>query len=174
MGYKGQALDGRLSVNTALFYADYQNLKVKSRIAPNVSIPTNADSSVSKGAAVEFQFVLTDKIFLNGGVTYADATFDATRLFCALTTPAGAIMLAASQAEPVNACFRIGNGTAQNVQGGCLPNAPKWRGNLSVRYEDDIPASPLKGFVQVAATQQSGATFSSKQDPVWFRTATAL
>lgn len=165
LGYKGQALDGRLSVNTALFYSDYQNLQVQSTIAPNVSIPTNAGSSVSKGAEVEFQFALTDKLTLNGGVTYADATFDATRLSCPLTAQAGAITLAAGAAEPVNTCFRIGSGTAQNVQDGRLPNAPKWRGNLSVRYEDAIPGTALNGFVQVAATQQSGVTFSLEQDP---------
>lgn len=165
LGYKGQALNGRLSVNTALFFADYQNLQVQSTVAPNVSIPTNAGSSVSKGAEIEFQFALTDKIMLNGGLTYADATFDATRLSCALTAQAGAITLAAGQVEPVNTCFRIGSGTAQNVQDGRLPNAPKWRGNLSVRYEDAIPGTDLNGFVQVAATQQSDVTFSLEQDP---------
>lgn len=165
LGFKGQALDGRLSVNTALFYADYQNLQVQSTIAPNVSIPTNAGSSVSKGAEVEFQFALTDKITLNGGVTYADATFDATHLSCALTAQAGAITLATGAAEPVNTCFKYGSGTTQNVQDGRLPNAPKWRGNLSVRYDDAIPGTDLNGFIQVAATQQSGVTFSLEQDP---------
>ena len=165
LGYKGQALDGRLSVNTALFYADYQNLQVQSTIAPNVSIPTNAGSSVSKGVEVEFQFALTDKVSLNGGVTYADATFDATHLSCALTAQAGAVTLASGAAEPINTCFKYGSGTTQNVQDGRLPNAPKWRGNLSVRYEDAIPGTELNGFVQVAATHQSGVTFSLEQDP---------
>lgn len=73
--------------------------------------------------------------------------------------------MAAGQVEPVNTCFRIGSGTAQNVQDGRLPNAPKWRGNLSVRYEDAIPGTDLNGFVQVAATQQSEVTFSLEQDP---------
>lgn len=165
LGFKGQGLDGRLSVNTALFYADYQNLQVQSTIAPNVSIPTNAGSSISKGAEVEFQFRATDKLSFNGGVTYADATFDATRLSCALTDQAGAITLAAGQAEPVNTCFRYGSGTTQNVEDGRLPNAPKWRGNLSVRYDDRIPGTDLNGFVQLAATHQSAITFSLEQDP---------
>lgn len=165
LGFKGQALDGRLSVNTALFYADYQNLQVQSTVAPNVSIPTNAGSSVSKGAEVEFQFALTDHITLNGGVTYADATFDATRLSCPLTAQAAAITLAAGQAEPTNTCFRIGAGTAQNVVDGRLPNAPKWRSNLSIRYDDTIPGTDLTGFVQLSATQQSEVTFSLEQDP---------
>lgn len=165
LGFKGQALDGRLSVNTALFYADYQNLQVQSTVAPNVSIPTNAGSSVSKGAEVEFQFALTDHITLNGGVTYADATFDATRLSCPLTAQAAAVTLTAGQAEPVDTCFRIGAGTAQNVVDGRLPNAPKWRGNLSIRYDDTIPGTDLNGFVQLSATQQSEVTFSLEQDP---------
>jgi iron complex outermembrane receptor protein len=165
LGYKAQGLDGRLSVNTALFYADYQNLQVQSTVAPNVSIPTNAGSSVSKGAEVEFQFALTDRISLSGGVTYADATFDATGLSCPLTAQAAAVTLAAGQAQPVNTCFRIGNGTAQNVVDGRLPNAPKWRGNLSIRYDDTIPGTDLNGFIQLAATRQSEVTFSLEQDP---------
>ena len=165
VGFKGQAFDGRFTANTALFYADYQNLQVQSSVAPNVSIPTNAGSSIAQGAEVEFSIRPTDHLSINGGVTYLVAEFDATRLSCSMPAQGNPVTLAAGQAEPFNTCFRLGNGTAQNVQGGRLPNAPTWRGNLSVRYDNQIPGTSLAGFAQVALSTQSGITFSLEQDP---------
>ena len=163
LGWKQQALDGRLILNSALFYAKYQDLQVQSTIAPNVSVPTNAGSSVSKGAEVEFQARATSALSINGGVTYLDAKFDADRIACALPAQASAVTLATGAAEPVNTCFRLGNGTVQNVRGGDLPNAPRWRGNINVRYEDEI-ATDWNGFAQVGFNTQSGTTFSLEQD----------
>ncbi|AUN32573.1 TonB-dependent receptor [Niveispirillum cyanobacteriorum] len=163
LGWKQQALNGRLILNSALFYAKYQDLQVQSTIAPNVSVPTNAGSSVSKGAEIEFQARATSALSINGGVTLLDAKFDADRIACALPAQASAVTLATGAAEPVNSCFRLGNGTVQNVRGGDLPNAPRWRGNINVRYEDEI-ATDWNGFAQVGFNTQSGTTFSLEQD----------
>ncbi|MGQ3048547.1 MAG: TonB-dependent receptor [Niveispirillum sp.] len=163
LGWKQQALNGRLILNSALFYAKYQDLQVQSTIAPNVSVPTNAGSSVSKGAEIEFQARATSALSINGGVTYLDAKFDADRIACALPAQATALTLATGAAEPANSCFRLGNGTVQNVRGGDLPNAPRWRGNINVRYEDEI-ATDWNGFAQVGFNTQSGTTFSLEQD----------
>jgi len=163
LGWKQQAFDGRLTVNSALFYAKYQDLQVQSTIAPNVSVPTNAGSSISKGAEVEFQARPASGWSINGGVTYLSAKFDADRIACALPAQAGAVTLASGAAEPTNTCFKLGSGTVQNVRGGTLPNAPRWRGNINVRYEDEV-ATDWDGFVQVGFNTQSDSTFSLEQD----------
>lgn len=164
LGYKQQAFDGRLTLNTALFYAKYQNLQVQSTIAPNVSVPTNAGSSVSKGAEVEFSIRPDSHWSINGGVTRLDAKFDADRIACALPAQATPVTLAAGAAEPVNTCFRLGNGTVQNVRDGILPNAPKWRGNVNLRYESDLPGGNFVGFAQLGLNSQSQVLFSLEQD----------
>jgi iron complex outermembrane receptor protein len=165
LGFKGQLFDGRMTLNTALFRADYENLQVQSTIAPNVSIPTNAGSSISQGAEIEVQIAATDKLTLSFGTTWLDAHFDANRIACALPAQASPVTLAAGQAEPINTCFRLGSGTVQNVRGGDLPNAPEWRTNASIRYEDDIPNTSLAGFGQLTFTSQTATTFSLEQDP---------
>ncbi len=164
LGFKGQSPDGRFSLNTALFYAKYHDLQIQSTIAPNVSVPTNAGSSVSKGVEVEFTARPVAGLSFNGGVTYLDATYDADRIACALPAQANPVVLAARQAEPYNQCYRNSNGTLQNLQDVRLPNAPRWRGNVSVRYDQDIPGTALAGFVQVTGNAQTAVGFSFEQD----------
>jgi iron complex outermembrane receptor protein len=165
LGFKGQLFDGRMSLNTALFRADYENLQVQSTIAPNVSIPTNAGSSISQGAEVEVQIAASDNLSLSFGATWLDAHFDANRIACSLPAQAAPVTLAVGQPEPINTCFRLGAGTVQNVRGGDLPNAPEWRTNASIRYENDIPDTGLAGFGQLTFTSQTKTTFSLEQDP---------
>ncbi|MEH0196426.1 TonB-dependent receptor [Caulobacter sp. CCNWLY153] len=164
LGYKQQAFQGRLTLNTALFYAKYDNLQVQSTIAPNVSVPTNAGTSVSKGLEVEFSIRPDDHWSINGGVTRLEARFDADRIACALPAQATPMTLASGAAEPVNTCFRLGSGTVQNVRDGILPNAPDWRGNLNVRYETDLPGGAWVGFGQLGMNSQSEVLFSLEQD----------
>ncbi|EZP54162.1 TonB-dependent receptor domain-containing protein [Sphingomonas sp. RIT328] len=66
--------------------------------------------------------------------------------------------------SPYNQCYRNSNGTLQNLQDVRLPNAPRWRGNVSVRYDQDIPGTALAGFVQVTGNAQTAVGFSFEQD----------
>ncbi|MEG3168479.1 TonB-dependent receptor [Sphingomonas sp. LB3N6] len=164
IGFKGQSPDGRFSLNAAAFHAKYNDLQIQTTTAPNVSIPANAGSSVSKGIELEFTARPTRDLTINSGVTYLDATYDADRIACALPAQAAPVVLAAGQAEPVNQCYRNANGTLQNLSGVRLPNAPRWRGNVSVRYDKDIAGTDYAGFVQLTGNAQTAVGFSFEQD----------
>ncbi|RAK51433.1 TonB-dependent receptor [Phenylobacterium deserti] len=166
-GLKLELFDRRLSLNTAAFYADYANLQVQAARVDAVSgitsfAPTNAGSSVSKGVEVEWFGQVAQGLTVSGGVTYLDTSVDVDGLTCPTPLQNSATV---STGSPLNACYRTTpTGSALlNVRGGRLPNAPEWRGSLTVRYERDLTAD-LNGFVQVTASGQSGVNFTLEQD----------
>lgn len=166
IGFKGQALDNRLTVNLAAFDAKYNNLQVQATQLVNgapISIPTNAGSSTSKGVELEVNYRPIDKLTLFGGLTYQNARFDADHLPCTLPAQASPITIAADGATPTNTCFRLNGAAVQNIRNGALPNSPDFKANASVRYEDAI-TSGLNGFIQLNGSYQSRVLFDLSQD----------
>lgn len=171
LGFKAQLFDGALSLNTALFHAEYEDLQVQAnRGIPELGITrfvtTNAGSSTTEGIELELTAQPLTGLFLTGGVTYLSTSVDVDGLNCPLSQQAAAPVITA--AAPVNTCYRNAAGAApvQNVRGGDLPNAPDWRGSLTARYEFGIPGTSLDSFVQLTGTSQSRMQFVIEQDPL--------
>ena len=170
-GYKTEVLDGRLRFNTAVFYADYRNLQVQAnRGNPDLGIvlfaPTNAGSANTKGAEWEFQARPVSALTLSGGVTYLETSVNAAGLQCALSAQAAAAVITGS--APLNTCYKPSASASpiQNVEGGALPQASRWRGDLLARYDHALPAMPLAGFLQASAVSQSRFNYTIEQDPL--------
>ena len=72
-GSKSTFMDGRLQINSSIYYNDYQGLQV-SKIVKRSSVNENSDAEIS-GFETEFQFFLTDKWLLDGYYAYTDAKF---------------------------------------------------------------------------------------------------
>jgi len=167
-GLKLQAFDRHLSINTAAFYADYSNLQVQAAQTDVTTgivsfIPTNAGSSVSKGFEVELTARPVSGFSLQGGVTYLESSVDVNGLSCPLPDQAAAPVRAD---EPANLCYRRAAGATPllNVRDGRLPNAPRWRGSVTARYDSDIPGTELAGFAQMTVNGQSKVNFTLEQD----------
>lgn len=104
LGMKFKLLDGRLNLNTAVFYQDFDNYITRlSRIAVNdrglasrprsSGITTTGDALV-KGIEIEWQALLADNWQLNGGLSFTEAEFkDGVNLPCnnGLAIPNGQI-----------------------------------------------------------------------------------
>lgn len=166
VGFKGQALDNRLTFGLAAFHAKYNNLQVQATQQVNgapLSIPTNAGSAVTKGVEVEFNYRPIEQLTFSGGVTYMKARFDADGLPCQLATQNSAVTVAAGATPPVNACYILGGSRVQDIRDGSLPNSPDWKANASIRYEDNLSSS-LVGFVQINGNIQSRVLFDLNQD----------
>jgi len=76
--YKGHFLDGRLALNSNLFYTEYQDLQVEMRLNPNDSLSrevTNAASAKSYGFEIEPSAQLTDALSAFLSVGYLHTAF---------------------------------------------------------------------------------------------------
>lgn len=171
LGYKAQLFDGLLSLNTALFHAEYEDLQVQAnRGNPDLGIvrfaTTNAGSATTQGVEIELAFRPLGGLSLSGGATYLDSSVDIDGLNCPLSVQAAAPVLVG--AHPINQCYRpaAAANPIQNVRDGSLPSSPKWRGNVTARYDFDVPGSNWSSFVQLAANAQSKMNFVIEQDPL--------
>lgn len=171
LGFKAQLFDGLLSLNSALFYAEYEDLQVQAnRGNPDLGIvrfaTSNAGSATTEGVELEFVLRPLDGFSLSGGVTYLQSSVDADGLNCPLSQQAAAPVIVGSR--PINVCYRPAATAApiQNVRDGSLPSSPQWRGNLTARYGFDMPGTSWSSFVQLAATSQSQMNFFIEQDPL--------
>ncbi|MFC4311904.1 TonB-dependent receptor [Steroidobacter flavus] len=171
LGFKAQLFDGALSVNTALFHAEYEDLQVQAnRGNPELGIvrfiTTNAGSSTTEGVELEFTGQPFTGFTLTGGVTYMTTSVDIDGLNCPLSDQAAAPVITGS--TPINLCYRsvAGASPVQNVRGGDLPNAPEWRGSLTARYEFGLPGTSLDSFIQLTGTSQTRMNFVIEQDPL--------
>jgi iron complex outermembrane receptor protein len=105
VGYKGTLLDRRMTLNAAVFYSDYRDLQLFI-VAPNFDIlATNAGRSTMKGAEVDFNARIGDRLRLGGGVGYIDAKY--------------------TELSPQVSGLTLGTR---------MPKTPKWTGNVSVDY----------------------------------------
>jgi iron complex outermembrane recepter protein len=171
LGYKAQLFDGALSLNTALFHARYEDLQVQANRGDAALglvrfVTTNAGSSTTEGVELELASRPLSGLFLSGGVTYVTTSVDIDGLNCPVSEQAAAPVITGT--APYNTCFRTAAGATpvQNVRGGDLPNAPRWRGNVTARYEFGIPGTSLESFVQLSGTSQSKMKFVIEQDPL--------
>ena len=73
IGSKSTFLDGRLQLNSSVYYNDYAGLQV-SKIVRRSSVNENSDAEI-KGFETEFQFFLSDKWLLDGYFAWTDAKF---------------------------------------------------------------------------------------------------
>lgn len=80
IGTKNVFMDGRVTLNAALFYIDWSNLQLTTQplngTATTRGITTNIGGASSKGAELEIVAEVVDGFELNAGLAYIDATYD--------------------------------------------------------------------------------------------------
>jgi iron complex outermembrane receptor protein len=109
-GVKRTMAEGRVRVNAAVFYNDYQDLQVQTFIHTGVVLVTNAASATIKGFEVETATTGWHGLQLAGTVSWLDATYDHYEA--------------------------VGPGDVRgDAAGHHLNNAPEWSGSGSALYE---------------------------------------
>lgn len=73
LGLKSSWLDQRLRFNASLYYIDYYNLQVTTRLNCGFSFTANAKKAVSKGVEWELQAQATDNLNIGLGGSFTDA-----------------------------------------------------------------------------------------------------
>lgn len=118
-GLKGRWFDGRLSVNTAVFYLDYSNKQ--ERVNTGISfLISNAGEARVKGAEVEFSALPMTGLEITGSVGVLDAKYTS---------------------------FKNAGGLGVNFDGNRLTGAPRFTGTLAAQYERPL-TDKLNGVVR--------------------------
>ncbi len=80
IGSKNRFLDGRLSLNAAIYYIDWSDLQVsvaaEGSTVSTATITANLGAASSKGIEIESTYAVTDDLTLNLGLALNDATYD--------------------------------------------------------------------------------------------------
>ena len=140
VGAKWRGADGRLQVNGAFFFMDWEDLQI-----PSVEIIINEDEILNNfqiinsqaesiGFELEAQALLMDNFVIGGGVGYLDAEFK----------DFGAD-------DPF-----VVNNMAFDLDGVTVPRAPKWTANLFGQY--DVNIGGLDGFLRAEWSYRSSIT----------------
>lgn len=126
VGLKSSWLDGRLVLNIAAFYAEYQDFQAEASVDDNIDdqlpgnfLVVNAGEVTTKGLEMEFISRPTDQWALTGGIAYTDGTIE--------EFPGGNC----SGGQKFRGECPLG---FQDLSGGELPYTPKWKLNLASMY----------------------------------------
>jgi outer membrane receptor protein involved in Fe transport len=135
-GFKAKLLGRSLGLNGAVFYYDYRNKQLLTKVIDPVVglVPAlaNIPKSEVKGAELELTAAPVDGLHLNAVVTYLDAQ---------ITKYSG-----------VNA-----GGVQADFAGTKIPFTPKWQYSANVDYE--LPATgPVRPFVGATLTKRAGTS----------------
>ncbi|WP_308238163.1 TonB-dependent receptor domain-containing protein [Phenylobacterium sp. J367] len=152
-GLKGYFFDRRLSLNTAVFYAQYKDQQVTLQTPVGASIASqvlNVGESHMTGFEVEGLATLTDALSFNFAVGYIKAEFDEYRALDLTTTPPAIRDFSDSRV---------------------FQNTPEWTGNFGFTYVRDMGDHGKISFIPMASYRSSFSMFEIPsildQDDYW-------
>lgn len=172
LGVKTALLDGRVRLNTAVFHSVYADFQAQSFFDPDGIPPAcpdarpdcnvgddpggflliNAGEVSTQGVEVDFLAQVTDNFRLTGAVAYIDAGID--------DYPAGECS-GGQVVRGENGCSRTNS--LQDLSGGELPFAPKWKGNLAASYTVPLDGS-FDLILKTMVRAQDEVQYSLSQD----------
>jgi iron complex outermembrane recepter protein len=113
LGLKSTLIDRRLQVNAAVFQTEYKGIQLNFQQGVSPTIQNAGDARI-KGFEIEVTAAPSDSFTINGSIGYLDAKYTS--------------VLAQAQVAPNP--FQAGV-----LPGGELPKTPKWKFNISPRYQ---------------------------------------
>jgi iron complex outermembrane receptor protein len=151
LGYKARLMDGRLSINSALFWQEFEDTQVLLFDANDASFEAdNAGETRQRGLEVEAFFAATEHLQLNASVTYLDAEYLEYSTNC-------------YKNDTNSECAIDGS---KDVSGEVTTYSPEWKALVGGRYVRDIPGTGLDGFAQLSYRWQSETQYDPNQDPL--------
>lgn len=140
LGFKSTLLDGRATLNGAVFYQEFDDYLARVARVPvstsnnSTGITDNADAEV-KGAELDFNVLLTENWQLGGGMSYVEAEFSSGEdLVCAQLVDGVPVI---PPGEIAASC---------DVGGDALGPQPDWTVTLNSEYT--LPFSSFEGYVR--------------------------
>lgn len=155
VGYKSMLMDGRLQLNVAAFYTEYENYQGQALVldedgAARATL-NNVGELETQGVELESTALIGNNLTLNFNLAYVDATmkeFVGTDCYAGQTEEEGCI------------------DGRQDASGGDLPNSPDWKWNLRADYIVEMASMPFDGFLNFSYMWQDEVQFRLDQNPL--------
>jgi iron complex outermembrane recepter protein len=178
LGLKSRFAGNKIQLNVIGFYTDYKNFQAQSAIlvgsppAPQFVL-NNVGKLRTKGVEVEFSAKPNEWLRLDAGASYTDAIITSFPMAQGFNGQTGSLFNGTVAALQGN-CVAAMTATAanprttcqfQNRSGARLPNAPKFKWNLSTTA--DFPINDdTKGLVVLGYQHQSAVNFDLLGNPL--------
>jgi len=117
LGFKGNFLDGTLTVNAAAFYTKFDDFQLNTFTGLGFFI-ANVSEAVSQGVEVESFWMVADGISLTLGATYADARYGDD--------------------------LGIDNAAIQALEGRRVTQSPLWQGSAAIFVDRQLPGTDMR------------------------------
>ena len=141
LGVKARGLDGRLTVNSALFHTQFDDFQLNTFTGLGFTVG-NVKEVTSKGVEVESMLALGGGVFLTAGFTYADARYG----------------------------DGLGAANA-NLENKRVTQSPLWQSSMSVFVERDIPDTDWRFLLNANWSHIGEVNTGSDLDPEKVRAA---
>ncbi len=151
LGYKTRLMDGRLSIDTALFWQEFEDTQVSYfDVEASAILADNAAETRQQGIEIDSQFAASANLLLNGSVTWLDAEYLEYQVACYT-----------GDTDPQ--CAENGG---KDVGGEQMAFAPDWKVVLGGRYYQPLFDTNMEGFVQLNYRWQSETQYQADQNPL--------
>jgi len=163
LGLKSQWFERRLTVNAAIFQADYDNYQIRTRenvIDPTVPVEFRlftVGEVQTRGAELDVRMRATERLDVNFGMAWVDAVikdFPNAQCYIRQTAAQGCVQLANSTA---NGQF--------NLRGNQMPHAPKFKLTTAATYFMPLDHLPFDLEFTGAYRWQSKVWFDYRGNP---------
>lgn len=160
IGTKMDLLGGRMRLNAAAFYSEYNDVQVSAFDGNAGFVVLNAAESEVKGVEADWQYAATEHLTLTGSIAYLDAEYkDFPNAPC--------------NVEQIQAWVAAGNPratcpTSNNLGGEPLQFAPDWSANLGFDYWVGI-GNALELKLSAYANYQDDTVIANDLDPYLIR-----
>ena len=145
-GLKSRFWNDQATLNLSVFHSDFDQFQNASFLGVNFLV-RNAEKVVTQGIEIDGTVRPTDGLTFDYAITYLDAEYDKfTRGACYFGR------------TPTNAAERT-----CDLSGATLPNAPDWRSNLGVQFEQPLAAGT--GFIRTDWSYTSDQNVDTALDP---------
>lgn len=137
VGMKSELLDGRMRLNAAVFYSDYQDMQVTVQRPTETGVASqvlNAAEATVKGFEIESTFAVTKNLNLNAAIGHVDAEFDSVVFFDPVAQQYTDVSNLWSFANTPEWSANVGFSQSFDTSFGQIV----WNGNLAYRSETQI------------------------------------
>ena len=180
LGTKGTYFNKTLTLNADVFDTIYHDYQIQTYVnAPGVLTPplqlASAGKAETRGLEIDADWLATPMTELNFAASYIRAKFDAyPNAACYPTEPAVTTTTYGWQ-PPAGQCAQyMLNGKAsgspyQNTTGDAMPNAPRFKANLSITQRIPLADHPYQWVLGANYVVRTGAQMLADQNPQAFQ-----